>query len=80
MIIHPTVEHSAMCTHVIVLTHDTRPKMTFVGQFAPPCASTRRGLYDGVGGKICPQYSIFLKNGIQARLLGEVGVKKFDYR
>ena len=54
----------------------SRPKMTFSGKFAPPCASTRRGLYDGVGEKICPQYSIFLKNGIQARLLGEVGVKK----
>ena len=50
--------------------------MTFVGQFAPPCASTRRGLSDGVGEKICPQHSIFLKNQISPRPLGEVGVKK----
>ena len=49
--------------------------MTFVGQFAPPCASTRRGLSDGVGEKICLQNSIFLKNGISPRPLGEVGVK-----
>ena len=54
----------------------SRPKMTFVGQFAPPCASTRRGLSDGVGEKIYPQNSIFLKNGISPRPLGEVGVKK----
>ena len=54
----------------------SRPKMTFVGQFAPPCASTRRGLSDGVGEKICPQNSIFLKNQISPRPLGEVGVKK----
>ena len=53
----------------------SRPKMTFVGQFAPPCASTRRGLCDGVGEKICPQHSIFLKNQISPRPLGEVGVK-----
>ena len=54
----------------------SRPKMTLLGQFAPPCASTRRGLSDGVDQKIYPQNSIFLKSRIQARLLGEVGVKK----
>ena len=39
----------------------SRPKMTFSGQFAPPCAPTRRGLCDGVGEKICLQHSVFLK-------------------
>ena len=58
----------------------SRPKMTFVGQFAPPCASTRRGLSDGVGEKICPQNSIFLKNQISPRPLGEVGVKNIIVR
>ena len=53
----------------------SRPKMAFLGQIVPPCASTRRGLSDGVGEKICPQYSIFLKNGIYPRLLNGVGVK-----
>ena len=42
----------------------SRPKMTLLGQFAPPRASTRRGLSDGVGKKICPQHSLFLKYGV----------------
>jgi hypothetical protein len=49
----------------------SRPKMTFVGQFAPPCASTRRGLSDGVGEKICPQKVIVLNTLTCLRGLGD---------
>ena len=51
-------------------------KWLFLGQFAPPRASTRRGLPDGVCKKICPQNPFFLKSRIYPRPLGEVGVKK----
>ena len=49
----------------------SRPKMTFSGQFAPPCASTRRGHSDGVGEKIYPQNSIFLNTLTCLRGLGD---------
>ena len=35
--------------------------MTFLGQIVPPCASTRRGLSDGVGGKFAQNIRFFLK-------------------